>query len=133
MSFLVDTSVLIEIENDTESIIWQIEDLVEGGEAELYISFFAFCEFYAGAMNKSVKNKGLVLEKLRCYPPLNPTESTAIIFCHLRQQLKQRGMLVPEFDLFIAALAVEHDLTLLTTDNHFKDIPHLKVNVLTLK
>ncbi len=40
-------------------------------------------------------------------------------------QLKRAGTPVPDNDLWIAALALEHDLTLITRDRHFERIPQL--------
>jgi len=40
-------------------------------------------------------------------------------------QLKRAGTPVPDNDLWIAALALQHDLLLITRDKHFKNIPQL--------
>lgn len=40
-------------------------------------------------------------------------------------KLKRAGTPVPDNDLWIAALALEHDLRLITRDNHFNQIPQL--------
>jgi predicted nucleic acid-binding protein len=40
-------------------------------------------------------------------------------------QLKRAGTPVPDNDLWIAALALEHDLALITRHRHFARIPQL--------
>jgi len=40
--------------------------------------------------------------------------------------LFKKGNPVPENDIWIAALAMEHDLSLVTRDEHFKKIDDLK-------
>jgi predicted nucleic acid-binding protein len=40
-------------------------------------------------------------------------------------QLKRAGTPIPDNDLWIAAIAWEHDLTLITRDEHFQYIPQL--------
>jgi predicted nucleic acid-binding protein len=40
-------------------------------------------------------------------------------------QLKRAGTPVPDNDLWIAALVLEHDLRLITRDKHFERIPQL--------
>jgi predicted nucleic acid-binding protein len=40
-------------------------------------------------------------------------------------QLKRAGSPVPDNDLWIAALALQHDLLLVTRDQHFQRIPQL--------
>tara|TARA_Y100000034_G_C6899159_1_gene415266 strand:- start:139 stop:261 length:123 start_codon:yes stop_codon:yes gene_type:complete len=34
--------------------------------------------------------------------------------------------MIPQFDLFIAATAIENNLTLITADNHFEGLSNLK-------
>lgn len=50
-------------------------------------------------------------------------EETAMAYASLFNHVKQRGRMIPQNDLWIAACALEHDLTLLTTDRHFADLP----------
>jgi tRNA(fMet)-specific endonuclease VapC len=47
--------------------------------------------------------------------------------CSLIRQLKKAGTPIPDNNLWIAALALEHDLTLVTRDKHFQHIPQLLV------
>jgi tRNA(fMet)-specific endonuclease VapC len=51
------------------------------------------------------------------------TRSYASIFAQLRRQ----GTPIPTNDLWIAALAVQHDLPLLTSDRHFANLPQLLI------
>ena len=41
--------------------------------------------------------------------------------------LRKKGITVPTNDLWIAALALQHDLELCTSDAHFKDVDGLRV------
>lgn len=131
MSLIIDTSTLIEIENNNQKVINEVRKLKDAPKAELYLTIFSFTEFYYGAMNKNEKNKKKVKERLEKYKLLNTTQTTGIIFCNLLYHLKKKGALIPEFDVFIAALAVEHSFTLITTDRHFKEIPGLNSVILT--
>ena len=56
---------------------------------------------------------------------LYPARDTAEHYARLFVQLKRAGTPVPDNDLWIAALALEHDLTLITRDRHFERIPQL--------
>ncbi len=132
MSFLLDTSVLIEIENNNLDVISQIEALNHGHRGELCISIFNFTEFYFGAMNKNEKNKEKVKERLSEYQLLNTTQKTGEIFCEILHQLTKTGKLVTQFNVFIAAFALENNLTLISLDNHFQQIPGLKLVLLKL-
>jgi tRNA(fMet)-specific endonuclease VapC len=41
--------------------------------------------------------------------------------------LREKGQPIPENDIWIAAIAQQHDLTLVTKDAHFNVIDHLKI------
>jgi tRNA(fMet)-specific endonuclease VapC len=52
---------------------------------------------------------------------------TAEIYARIRLQLKRKGKPIPENDIWIAAICVEHDVPLATSDGHFLEIDALKV------
>jgi tRNA(fMet)-specific endonuclease VapC len=54
-----------------------------------------------------------------------PGRETADHFAKLFVQLKLAGTPLPDNDMWIGALALEHDLTLITRDQHFDRIPQL--------
>lgn len=63
------------------------------------------------------------------YHLLPLTEPIVERFAELRSGLRRRGDLIPDFDLLIAATALEHDLTLLTfNQRHFRRIPDLRIS-----
>ncbi|MFH0700839.1 MAG: type II toxin-antitoxin system VapC family toxin [Candidatus Woesearchaeota archaeon] len=133
MEFIVDTSVLIEIENNNQKIITEISQLGRESNSELYLTFFNFCEFYYGIISRSAKNKALAQERLNQYKLLNTSKNTAFIFCDLLSQLKKKGKIIPQFDLLIASIALEHNFTLLTMDEHFLHVPDLKIKMLKME
>ena len=56
---------------------------------------------------------------------LMPGKETAEQYARLYVQLKRAGTPLPTNDIWIAALALEHNLTLITRDRHFERIPQL--------
>jgi len=58
---------------------------------------------------------------------LTADRRTAEIYAEVRLALKQRGRPIPENDVWIAALCVQHDATLATADAHFASVPGLRV------
>ncbi len=52
---------------------------------------------------------------------------TARAYGRLKRALQRQGKPIPENDLWIAALALQYDLTLLTFDKHFQLIPDLRI------
>ena len=130
MNYLLDTNILIEIENDNLKIIKELEQIKLAGTGKLFISIFSFSEFFYGIVRKNLKNKEKILERLKEYELINTTKESGILFCEILSKLKDAGKIVPQFDAFIAALAIENDLTLITRDEHFKEIPTLKMILL---
>jgi predicted nucleic acid-binding protein len=59
------------------------------------------------------------------FPVLGIDAGTARSYAEIKAELKIRGHLIPENDLWIAALARQHDLPILTRDAHFDAVPGL--------
>ena len=56
---------------------------------------------------------------------LVPDEATTHHYARLVNQLRRQATPIPTNDLWIAALALQHNLTLYTRDAHFARIPQL--------
>jgi predicted nucleic acid-binding protein len=54
------------------------------------------------------------------------TDETAIEYAALRAALKRSGRPIPANDAWIAALALQHRLPVLSRDNHFDVVPDLE-------
>ena len=52
-------------------------------------------------------------------------EQTTHFYAQLHRELRGEGSPIPTNDLWIAALVVQHDLVLCTSDRHFRQIPQL--------
>jgi predicted nucleic acid-binding protein len=58
---------------------------------------------------------------------LNVTEETALRYAEIDVYLRKRGRPIPSNDVWIAAVALEHGLQLVTLDVHFREIPMLLI------
>ncbi len=56
---------------------------------------------------------------------LYPTIKTVDLFANLKLQLRQQGTPIPDHDIWIAALCLQHGLTLYDRDKHFDHLPQL--------
>jgi predicted nucleic acid-binding protein len=56
------------------------------------------------------------------------TEETTLAYAALRVTLKRLGRPIPANDAWIAALALQHRLPILTRDEHFDGVPDLDRN-----
>ena len=52
---------------------------------------------------------------------------TARVYAEVRPRLKSAGTPIPENDIWIAAICLQHGLTLLTLDRHFERIEGLEL------
>lgn len=97
---------------------------------EVWLPFVVLGEIKAGFYGgtRQAQNE-LVLSRLQSRETvriLYASRETAEQYARLFAQLKRAGKPVPDNDLWIAALALENDLALLTRDGHFNQIPQLR-------
>lgn len=63
---------------------------------------------------------------LPSYRVLVVDEGTTMQYAEIRDELKRAGRPIPPNDLWIAALTRQHELPLLSRDQHFDYVPQLK-------
>lgn len=66
-----------------------------------------------------------LLAQLRHFEVLPVTDPTAASYAVVRVTLKQQGTPIPGNDAWIAALALQHRLPVLSRDKHFDFVPQL--------
>ena len=96
---------------------------------EVWIPLFVLGEIKGGfqAGTQQSRNEGL-LNRFLAKPTVGvllPSRETAEGYARLFAQLRRAGTPVPDNDLWIAALVLEHDLVLITRDRHFDRIPQI--------
>ena len=64
--------------------------------------------------------------QLPSFDILTVTEETAVAYAALRVALKRAGPPIPANDAWIAALALQHRLAVLSRDEHFDVVPGLE-------
>ncbi|MEO7189989.1 MAG: type II toxin-antitoxin system VapC family toxin [Vicinamibacterales bacterium] len=84
-------------------------------------------ELRYGALNsrRSAHNLAEVERLVERCTVLDVTAATAEVYARLRLQLRELGKPIPENDLWIAAICVEHQVPLATLDGHFDVIKPL--------
>jgi tRNA(fMet)-specific endonuclease VapC len=98
--------------------------------AAVYLPFVVLAElrsgFLAGTRQRE-NEKGL---RMFLSQPgvevLYPDDYTTRHYANLHEQLRQQGTPMPISDLWIAALAVQHGLTLYARDKHFDYLPEIE-------
>jgi tRNA(fMet)-specific endonuclease VapC len=96
---------------------------------EVWIPLIVLAEMKAGFFGGSQQYRNETLLRTLLGKPtvgiLLPARETAEQYARLFVQLKRAGTPIPDNDLWIAALALEHDLLLITRDRHFERVPQL--------
>ena len=96
---------------------------------EVAIPLFVLGELGAGFLGGTQQRRNeILLRRLLAKPTVKvllPARETAEYYARLFVQLKRAGTPVPDNDLWIAALALQHDLVLITRDRHFRRITQL--------
>jgi tRNA(fMet)-specific endonuclease VapC len=95
--------------------------------SEVFLPVPVLAELRFGALNsRHVMENNQRLDRLvaACHI-LGTGSETARIYAELRLQLKRKGRPIPENDLWIAAVCVEHGIPLATMDDHFANVEGL--------
>ena len=98
------------------------------GAVPLHLPWVVLGELYFGAQRAQRRQDQLAfIRDLPTYAVvLFPDHDTAAIYGEVKAELAQLGKPIPDNDLWIAAIARQHDLPLATRDAHFGLVPRLK-------
>ena len=93
-----------------------------------YLPVIVIGEYRYGLLEARNRQRRLAwLEELaRHWLVLEISAETAEIYAEIRQALKQQATPIPSNDVWIAALARQHGLTVLSADAHFDRVPGIK-------
>ena len=121
-NYLLDTNIVIEIFKGNRTFANKINKL-----KQFYISTIVLGEFYIGinrVTNKSKHQKKLI-DFLELCTIINIDSNTAKFYGETVAALYIKGNPIPTNDIWIAAIALQHNLILVTQDKHFKQIDNL--------
>lgn len=122
--YLLDTNIVIALFADDPAVK---DNLARA--AEVFVSSIVIGELYFGA-RKSARAQ-LNLKRIDEFATNNVIlgcdVETARRYGAIKDALRLKGRPIPENDIWIAAVALQHQLTLTTRDAHFDEIENLKV------
>jgi tRNA(fMet)-specific endonuclease VapC len=99
---------------------------------EVWLPLMVLAEIQAGFYGGSQQHRNEILLRSFLVQPtvriLLPARDTAEHYARLFVQLERAGTPIPDNDLWIAALVLQHDLVLITRDRHFERVPQLLRN-----
>lgn len=120
--FLLDTSVVIALLNGRQEVVSQLADA-----DEVFLPVIVLGELYYGALCSMQVSDNLdrIAELASECSVLGVNAMTAHEYGSVKQLLRNKGRPIPENDVWIAALARQHDLVLVTRDEHFRAVDGL--------
>lgn len=93
------------------------------------LPFVTVAELRAGFAcgTKAKHNEAILVQFLAqsCVAVVCPDEETTHHYASLYKQLREQGTPIPSNDLWIATLAVQHDMCLASRDRHFHHLPQI--------
>jgi tRNA(fMet)-specific endonuclease VapC len=120
---LLDTNVIIAFFSGEKAVSQQFMD------AEVFVSSTVLGELFYGA-RKSVHaaaNLARIEQFAASIQVLSCDAATAQIYGRTRDKLRSKGRPIPENDIWIAAVALQHGLPLATRDEHFNEVDGLRI------
>ena len=124
-NYLLDTNIVIGLFANEASIIEKIKSHPSG----IFIPSIVLGELFYGAEQSSKKeeNRKKIDALAQASLILECDLHTAQLYGKIKSQLKVKGAPIPENDIWIAALAQQHRLTLVSRDKHFNSIEALHI------
>ena len=124
MRLALDTNRYVDFCRGLREVVERIQ------QAErVYLPFVSLAELRAGflcgaraRLNERVLTRFLNSPRVRV---LYADEQTTHHYARLFQQLRRQATPIPTNDIWIAGLAIQHDLPLYDRDSHFDHIPQL--------
>ena len=121
---VLDANVVIDLFREDEATISKIEAI-----STVYLPVIVLGELLYGAkISDRVQYQTAKVNALaKKVELLDCDEATASFYSSIKAQLKKTGTPIPENDIWIAALALQHELPLITNDRHFNKIRTLQM------
>lgn len=121
-NYLLDTNIIIALfkaEPTVQAHLRQAD--------EVFVSSIALGELNFGAQKseRARENLARIEEFAEANTILDCDAATARVYGQVKNALRLEGRPLPENDIWIAAIALQHNLTLATRDEHFQEIDGL--------
>jgi tRNA(fMet)-specific endonuclease VapC len=121
---LLDTNFVIAVFGRDQAALTRLQRA-----GHVYLPVVALGELYFGAHRSAriADNLARIEDFATSNEVLGCDIETARVYGRLHEDLKRRGSPIPDNDIWIAATAMQHNLTLVSRDAHFREIEGLAV------
>lgn len=117
--YLLDSNIIIDVFRGEAKTVERIS-LTQ----KLFVPVIVIGELYYGAYksNQIARRIAEIKQLEELVTILNVTPVTSQLYGEIKQGLYAKGKPIPENDIWIAAIAIEHGLILITRDKHFEEV-----------
>lgn len=124
--YLLDTNIVIALFANEPQVISNLQNA-----DEVFVPSIVVGELYYGAQRSGrVKQNIAQIDRFKAANTILACDgTTASVYGKSKNALRQKGRPIPENDIWIAALALQHNLTLVTRDVHFNEVDGLQIEV----
>ncbi|HNR32195.1 MAG TPA: type II toxin-antitoxin system VapC family toxin [Candidatus Hydrogenedentes bacterium] len=118
--YLLDTNIVIALLDEDPVVLERLS-----AAQHVFLSSTALGELYYGVENslRREENRRRLDNLVAAFHILPCDIDTARCYGLIRANLKRKGCPIPENDLWIATLSLQHGLVLVTRDKHFHEVP----------
>jgi tRNA(fMet)-specific endonuclease VapC len=122
--YLLDTNIVIALFADEAAVTSRLEDA-----DEVLVPAIVLGELYYGACKSGRVEENMArIDDLAARNVVLACDAhTARRYGEVKDGLRQKGRPIPESDIWIAAMALQHDLVLAARDAHFREVAGLNV------
>jgi tRNA(fMet)-specific endonuclease VapC len=122
--FMPDTNIVIALFASEAAVLDEFSNA-----DEVFLSCVVLGELYYGARKSARTTENLA--RIDAFATnsviLNCDMDTSREYAIIKEALRAKGKMIPENDIWIAAMALQHGLTLATRDAHFKEVADLLI------
>lgn len=124
MRVLLDTNIISALFKGEDEIASKIDKATQ-----VYIPLIVLGELYYGAYNSLHVHKNIenILQLSTRYELAGIDDITTKAYGAIKAALKKNGTPIPENDIWIGAIALRNDYTIITRDKHFKEIKGINI------
>ena len=123
-SYLLDTNIVIALFAGDRAVETKVRNTADVALAPLIIGELCFGAQKSQKVTENLHRINMFIEQHILFPC---DLETAQWYGIIKDRLRRKGSLIPDNDIWIAAIAMQHELILVTRDSHFEEVESLQI------
>lgn len=121
-AFLLDTNIVIALFGASQDLKWQFAYDADYWIPCIVVGELLYGAYHSAEIRQNLREIEAFISSMRI---AECNSETAQFYGRIKGDLRKRGKLIRDNDIWIAAIASQNRLTLLTRDAHFSSVPGL--------